>query len=103
VWIETNSQSGGWGLVSRSGEKARIARRTGNATNLLFEIEPTTGRKLDTLDLRYKFDVVSGETSTGRIESATTLHNGKPQRVAASSKEGMDDLEVVITGTVTGE
>ena len=103
LWIESNGESGGWGLASRSGENARISRRTGDVTNLLFEIEPTIGANRDVLDLHYKFDVVSGEASSGRIESATTLNNGKPQRIATYSKEGMENLEVVLTGTVTGE
>ena len=103
LWIETNGESGGWGLACRSGEKAVISRRAGKAAGLVFEIEPTLGGDDNIMDLRYKFDVVAGDRAMGRIESATTLYNGKPVRVATYSKEGMKDLEVVLTGTVTGE
>lgn len=103
LWIETNGESGGWGLACRSGEKAVISRRAGKAAGLFFEIEPTLGGDDNIMDLRYKFDVVAGDRAMGRIESATTLYNGKPVRVATYSKEGMKDLEVVLTGTVTGE
>jgi hypothetical protein len=103
LWIETNRESGGWGLASRSGEKAWIARRTGDVIDRLFEIEPSLGGDRDIMDLRFKIDVVSGETTIGRIESATTLNNSKPMRVATSSEGKTEDLEVVLTGTVTSE
>jgi hypothetical protein len=103
LWIETNSDSGAWGLASRSGERAWISRRVGDVTDLLFEIEPTLGGNEKIMDLRYKFDVVTGDQALGKIESATTLHTGKAARVATYSREGMKDLEVVLTGTVTGE
>lgn len=103
LWIETSRESGGWGLASRSGEKAGISRRSGDVTDLLFEIEPTLGGNREIMDLRYKFDVVAGDRAIGRIESATTLYNGKPVRVATYTKEGMEDLEVILTGAVTGK
>lgn len=103
LWIETNSESGAWGLASRSGDRAWISRRIGDMTDLLFEIEPTLGGNEKIMDLRYKFNVVTGDQALGKIESATTLHTGKAARVATYSEEGMKDLEVVLTGMVTGE
>ena len=103
LWIETSREAGGWGLAVRSGENASISQRSGDVTDLRFEIEPTLGGDENIMDLHYRFDVVSGETLIGRIESATTLYNGKPLRVATYSKQGAEDLEVVLTGTVTGE
>ncbi len=103
LWIETNGQSGGWGLTCRSGEKAGISRRAGKGMDLVFEIEPTLGADGHTLDLSYKFDIVAGDRAMGRVESAATLTSGKPVKVVTGSKEGSEDLEVILTGTVTGE
>ena len=103
LWIETNGESGGWGLACRSGEKVAISRRAGKATDLVFEIEPTLAADGHTLDLRYKFDIVVGDRAMGRVESAATLTSGKPVKVVTGSKEGAEDLEVILTGTVTSE
>jgi hypothetical protein len=80
-----------------------ISRRAGKATDLVFEIEPTLAADGHTLDLRYKFDIVVGDRAMGRVESAATLTSGKPVKVVTGSKEGAEDLEVILTGTVTSE
>lgn len=103
VWIETDPESGGWGLSARSGERAGIARRAGEAPDLLFEIEPTLGPDGHTIDLSYKFDIVPENRAIGRLDSATTLASGKPVKLVTKSQAGTKDLEVVLTGTATGE
>lgn len=103
LWIETNPKAGGWGMMCRSGEKAAIRQVAGEVAARVFEIEPTLGSVGEVMDLRYKFDVVAGDRAMGRVEAAATLTSGKPMKVLTGFKDGADDLEVVLTGTVMGE
>ena len=98
IWIETNPESGGWGLASRSGEAGEIRRSSGNlADNLLFRSEPTQGADGVIFDLRYALDVVAGDTKIGKLEANTTLTKDKPQVIGSGTAPAGKEVKVIVT------
>jgi hypothetical protein len=104
IWIETNPESGGWGLASRSGEVAEIRRSSGNlAENLLFRSEATQGADGLIFDLRYSLDVVAGDAKVGKLEAATTLTKDKPQVVGSGTAADGKEVKVIVTASTPRE
>lgn len=100
IWIETNLESGGWGLACRSGEIAEIRKAAEtDPDNLLFRVEPTRGGSGSIFDLHYDFDLVSGATSTGHLVSSTTLTKDKPQLIGSSLAMDGKGVEVRVTAS----
>ncbi|MEK7951057.1 hypothetical protein [Luteolibacter soli] len=100
IWIETNPESGGWGLASRSGERAEIRRSSSDPGNqLLFRSEATEGGDGVIFDLGYAIDVVSGDVKIGKLEANTTLTKDKPQVIGSGTAP--DGKEVKVTVTVS--
>ncbi|WP_264487865.1 hypothetical protein [Luteolibacter arcticus] len=100
IWIETNPESGGWGIASRSGEGAEIKRSgDGNGNNLLFHCETTQAADGVTFDHRYVLDVVSGDTKIGKLESNTTLTKGKPQVIGSGTAPDGKEVKVIVTAS----
>ncbi|MCW1913464.1 hypothetical protein OJ996_07760 [Luteolibacter sp. GHJ8] len=101
VWLETNPESGGWGILSRSGEKASISRSNQGETVLACDIEPTIGGNEQVIDLRYQFDVMNGQKQVGRMQSATTLFPDRPQVVGKVFSSDGKEIEVVMTASIS--
>ncbi|HEY1122123.1 MAG TPA: hypothetical protein VGE67_11010 [Haloferula sp.] len=100
IWIETNPESGNWGVASRSGEKTEIRRASSDPGNQLqFLSEPTQGSNGAVFDLRYTIDVVSGDAKIGTIESATTLNNGKPQVIGSGVTSDGKEVKVTVVAS----
>ena len=100
IWIETNPESGGWGLASRSGEAAEIRRSSGNLVeNLFFRSEPTQGADGVTFDLRYSVDVVAGDAKLGKLEANTTLSKDKPQGIGSGTASDGKEVKVIVTAS----
>jgi hypothetical protein len=99
-WIETNAESGGWGLASRSGETGEIRRASGNlAENLQFRSEVTQGGDGVTFDLRYSLDVVADGSKIGKLESNTVLTKDKPQVIGSGSAADGKEVKVSVTAS----
>jgi hypothetical protein len=100
IWIETNPESGGWGLASRSGEAAEIRRSSVNPTeNLLFRSEPTQGADGLIFDLRYSLDMVAGGVKLGELKANTTLTRDKPQVVGSGTAPDGKEVKVIVTAS----
>lgn len=100
IWIETNPESGGWGLACQSGEMAEIRKAAEkDPDNLLFRIEPTRGGSGSVFDLRYEFDVVGGAAPTGHLMSSTTLARDKPQLIGSGKARDGKGVEVRVTAS----
>ena len=100
IWIETNLESGNWGVASQSGEKTEIRRASSDPGNqLLFLSEPTQGSNGAIFDLRYTIDAVSGDTKIGRLESATTLMKDKPQVIGSGVTSDGKEVKVTVTAS----
>jgi hypothetical protein len=97
TWVETNPGSGGWGILSRSGEKASISRSKQGETVLVCDLEPTIGGSEQVVDLRYQFDVISDKRKLGRLHSVTTLFRDRPQNIGELLSSGGQKVEVIIT------
>ena len=92
MWIESNPESGAWGLACETGTKAGISRKRGEEENLVFKVEPNWGAAA--IDLRYTMDLADGSR---RLVSATTLYRGVPQVFGSYSSSGEKESQVVIT------
>ena len=101
VWVETNPQSGGWGISTRSGEKAAITLGSGEASDTGFEIEPTVGGNQWLLDLRYKLDVLSGSRSIGSFQSNATIVHDQASVVGKYIGTDGEELEVTVRAKIT--
>jgi hypothetical protein len=100
VWVEANPESGGWGLVSRSGETAQIQRSgKDKTTNLLFRSEPIVGGNGRIIDFGYAFDVVAGDSKIGELKTRTTLTKDRPQVIGSLSGPDGKEVKVVVTAS----
>jgi len=104
IWIETNPESGGWGLASRSGETAEIRRDSGNlADNLLFRSEATQAGDGVTIDFGYSLDLVASGAKIGKLEANTTLTKDKPQVIGSGTSPDGKEVKVVVTASDSRE
>jgi hypothetical protein len=99
MWISTNESFGSWGLIARSGERARIVR-TGGDGELLFEIEPTLGGNGHVMDLALKADIVQGAGSRGRLESTVTLGADRPLTIGRRAAADGVEMPLEVSATV---
>ena len=100
TWIETNPESGAWGLASRSGEVAEIHRASGNlAENLLFRSGVTIWGNDAIFDFSYSLDVVASGAKIGNLVATTTLTKDKPQVIGSGTGSDGKEVKVVVTGS----
>ena len=97
TWVETNSESGGWGLLCRSGEISSIFRRQGGEQVPACVFELTVGSNRQVMDLRYRFDVVRGSERLGHLEAASTLLRARPQEIGSYTANISGEIKVVVT------
>jgi hypothetical protein len=97
AWVETNPESGGWGLLSHSGEKGSISWTKEGESYLACDFEPTIGGNDQVVDLRFQFDVVSDREKVGRLHSASTLFRSRPQLVGSFAAADGKAVEVIVT------
>ena len=97
IWSETDLDSGGWGVASRSGEKSRIWKSTANVPGPGFEIEPTAGGSGETFEASYSFDILAGGATAGRVKAAGVFTRGVPQVIGSRSSPGGEEKKVTLT------
>ncbi len=97
TWIETNPESGGWGLLCQSGEKSSISRTEEGESSPACVFELTVGSSGHLMDLRYHIDVMGGQRKLGHLEAASTLQGSKPQEIGTCKQPGGDEVKVIIT------
>ena len=100
LWIESNPESGGWGLACRTGETAAVSRTGGEGKDLLFEAVLTSagGRgDASAFDFGYEIELVSGSKPVGRLKSATHLEMAVPQQLGSFTSTGEGERKVVVT------
>lgn len=95
IWIETNPESGNWGLTGRSGEKAVINFTFETKEELNFEIEPTRVPK-DAIDLRLNFDFMPEQEKTGRFEGAVPALSKEWREVANAFSDKGGETKVTV-------
>ena len=96
LWIETNAESGGYGLVCRSSETARIYRTDKNPREVVFEVRPKERGDLSTIDITYQLATITDAQSIGRIASSTQLTRMIPQVIGSLDTDGQAPLKVTL-------
>ena len=97
IWSETDLESGGWGVASRSGEKSRIWKSTANVPGPGFEIEPTTGGSGETFEASFSFDIVAGGAPVGQVKATGVFTRGVPQVIGSRSLPGGEEKKIRLT------
>lgn len=100
LWIESNPESGGWGLACRTGETAAVSRAGGEGKDLLFETVLTQAGgsvSASAFDFSYEIGLVSGSMPMGRMKSATHLEMAVPQQLGSFNAPGQGERKVVVT------
>lgn len=99
MWVETNPESGGWGIACQSGVEASIKRSPEvEKDERFFEVEPTRGGDGVYIDLRYAVSIITaGNKMAGQVVSSTTLIKGRPQVIGSASGTDGKEVKVVVT------
>lgn len=99
MWVETNPESGGWGIACQSGVEASIKRSPEvEKDERFFEVEPTRGGDGVYIDLRYAVSIITaGNKPAGQVVSSTTLIKGRPQVIGSASGTDGKEVKVVVT------
>lgn len=99
VWIETNPESGAWGIACLSGGKASIKRLPeAEKDERFFEVEPTQGGDRLYFDLRYAVSIITAEDKkVGQLMSSTTLVKDRAQVVGSATGTDGKEVKVVVT------
>jgi hypothetical protein len=101
IWIETNAESGAWGIACDSGLRASIKRSSkADKDERFFEVEPTRGGDRRHFDLRYAVSIVTTEDkNAGQLVSSTTLIKGQPQLIGSASGTDGKEVKFIVTAT----
>ncbi|MCW1884106.1 hypothetical protein OKA04_05150 [Luteolibacter flavescens] len=104
IWIETNPESGGWGLACRTGEVAEIRRSSSNPEDKL-SVVCSAIQSVDDVafDVSYALDLVADGSKIGRLESASTLTKDKPQVIGSGTGPDGKEVKVSMTVSLPGE
>jgi hypothetical protein len=97
IWCEVSEESGGWGVVCRSGEKARLWQSAAGVADLGFEITPTEYPG-NLFEASYQFDILISGVSAGRVKAKGVFTRDLPQIVATT--KASDELEKEIALTI---
>ena len=97
LWCEVSEESGGWGLVCRSGEKARLWQSTAGVAGPGFEIVPVENPG-NIFEAAYRFDILITGVPAGRVKANGVFTRDLPQIVATT--KATDELEKEIALTI---
>lgn len=96
VWLESNVESGGWGLACLSGERGRILRARAEKEDGLFSFE-AVWEGMDSVKLRYTIDVLHDAKVVGGCDSATSLMLGVPSKLGTFGLKDSTSVDLILT------